>query len=312
MAAIVKAEGVSVLYPRANKQALDDVTLEVKPGDAIGIVGESGSGKSTLARVLIGITHPTDGSALLQGAEWGSIRPRDERRRRVQMIFQDPYGSLNPRLTARQTVAEVFHVWERLNRAAANKRAGELLQGVGLSEEAIDRRPQALSGGQCQRVGIARALACSPDVLIADEPTSGLDVSVQAQVLNLLATLRKSRGLSLVLISHDLGVIQHATDRCLVLYGGQVVESGPTSAVFSRPLHPYTRILVDSIPGNQGTHRARDGERISVTGCVFRGRCPQAHELCAVARPPIVRESEQDVACVLYGASSAADAVTLR
>src|SRR5262249_22680606 len=122
------------------------------------------------------------------------------------------------------------------------------------------------------------------------------------QVLNLLATLRKSRGLALVLISHDLGVIQHATDRCLVLYGGQVVESGPTSEVFRSPLHPYTRILVDSIPGNRGSRRARDGERISATGCVFRGRCPQAQERCAVARPPAVHEGEQDVACVLYGA----------
>lgn len=236
-------------YAKGAPPAAHDITLTVRAGDAVGIVGESGSGKTTIGRGLVGSLHPSAGAVLVQGRPWKSIRRRDPVRRVVQMVFQDPYASLNPMLSAVGTVAEVVRVWDGLAARPAVARAEEILAEVGLTGEVITRRPAGLSGGQRQRVGIARALACGPQVLVADEPTSALDVSVQANVLNLLLDLRASRGLALVLVSHDLSVVDYLTERAMVMYRGAVVESGPTRSLLSDPQHPYTRELIDSIPG---------------------------------------------------------------
>lgn len=236
-------------YSKDAAPAARGVNLRVCAGDAVGIVGESGSGKTTVGRGLVGSLLPSAGSVLVQGRPWKGVGRRDPVRRVVQMVFQDPYASLNPMLTPLQAVAEVFRVWERLPNAEAAARAEVVLAEVGMTGEVIRRRPAGLSGGQRQRVGIARALACSPGVLVADEPTSALDVSVQANVLNLLKDLRASRGLALVLISHDLSVVDYLTDRAFVMLNGRVVEEGETRALLHSPRHEYTRSLLASIPG---------------------------------------------------------------
>jgi ABC-type dipeptide/oligopeptide/nickel transport system ATPase subunit len=220
------------------------VSLQVRPGEAVGVAGESGSGKSTLARALAGDLAPMHGSVLVNGRVWPKVRRSDPERRSVQMIFQDPYSALNPRMTARQALSETLHVVRGLSRRDAADEAGGMLTRVGLSGAAIDARPGRLSGGQRQRVVIARAIACEPDVLIADEPTSSLDVSIQAQILDLLIDLRTERGLALVLVTHDLAVLGHMTDTCLVMQAGRVVEEGPTEQILAHPQHSYTRALV--------------------------------------------------------------------
>jgi ABC-type dipeptide/oligopeptide/nickel transport system ATPase subunit len=237
-------------YARGLPPAATGINLQVRAGDSVGIVGESGSGKTTVGRGLVGSLFPTAGSVLVQGRGWKSTRRRDPVRRVVQMVFQDPYASLNPMLSAQATVAEVFRVWDGAKAEVAAARAEQVLAEVGLSGEVIRRRPAALSGGQRQRVGIARALACEPQVLVADEPTSALDVSVQANVLNLLLDLKASRGLALVLISHDLSVVDYLTDRALVMLNGEVVEQGDTHTLLQNPSHEYTKTLISSIPGS--------------------------------------------------------------
>jgi ABC-type dipeptide/oligopeptide/nickel transport system ATPase subunit len=223
-----------------------NVSLTVPEGGAIGIVGESGSGKTTLASLLIGMLIPTTGTVTVKGRHWSTVRRRDPLRRAVQMVFQNPYTALNPRFTALQTVAEVYQVCGDTKTEAAD-RAEDLLKTVGLSGVAIGKRPGDLSGGQCQRVGIARALAADPTVIVADEPTSALDVSVQAQILNLLNDLRKERGVGLVLISHDLNVVSYLTERAIVMERGNVVEQGVTADLLHSPTHPYTQGLIASI-----------------------------------------------------------------
>ncbi|HMJ03372.1 MAG TPA: ABC transporter ATP-binding protein, partial [Conexibacter sp.] len=277
---------------------VDDVTVAVEAGEAVGIVGESGSGKTTLGRLLIGALEPTAGTVEVEGRAWSAIGRKDPTRRRVQMVFQDPYGALNPWRTPIKTVAEVIQVWDGARARAATERAEALLAEVGITEDAMRRRPHKLSGGQCQRVGIARALAADPEVLVADEPTSSLDVSVQAQILNLLRSLRERRGLALVLISHDLSIVRYATDRALVMYGGQVVEEGPTEALLVDPAHPYTRVLVDAIPGREGPAETVRNDLEVEGGCVFASQCPHVHDACLAQRPPL-RGDGQRAACVL-------------
>jgi peptide/nickel transport system ATP-binding protein len=245
-AALLSARGIEVSFPGAAEPAIQGVDLDLHEGAALGIVGETGSGKTTLARVLVGALSPTAGEVTVEGRSWRGLRRTDERRRHVQMVFQDPIGALNPYLSARRTVAEVFRAWWRLGHREANARAVALLAEVGLRGDVIERRPPGLSGGECQRVGIARALACEPTVLVADEPTSSLDVSVQAQILNLLDDLRTQRGLALLLISHDLDVVRHMTDSAIVMSRGRVVESGDTDQLLTAPQDPYTQLLVES------------------------------------------------------------------
>jgi oligopeptide/dipeptide ABC transporter ATP-binding protein len=275
---------VSVRY--GENLALCDVDLSVARGDTIGIVGESGSGKSTLARVLAGAIPPTAGTMLVDGEPWSAIPRDDPRRRRVQMVFQDPYASLNPLRSALDVVAEVHQVWNRLSRRDARSRAHEDLERVGLATALHNEKPRRLSGGQCQRVGVARALACDPEVLIADEPTSALDVSVQAQILNLIQSLQRERGLAVILVSHDLSVVRYMTATTLVMYSGEVVERGATAQLLREPRHPYTDLLLASAPGS-GREPASPNE-IAVTGaCVFSARCPRAAEKCLNDHPEL-------------------------
>jgi peptide/nickel transport system ATP-binding protein len=253
-APLLAARGVTVRFGLGDAAviAVDDVTVEVEAGQAIGIVGESGSGKTTLARVLAGLLRPQHGQVLLNGTVvFGATAadyPRAERWQ-VQMVFQDPYSSLNPRQRAWEAVAEAVQVWQRLGRRQAKQAALDLLRSIGITEEQADQYPRALSGGQRQRVSVARALAPRPRALIADEPTSAIDQSAQAQLLNILRRLQRERGLAVIFISHDLAIVRYLTSRVYVMKSGQVVESGATAAVLTAPTHPYTRLLLDSIAG---------------------------------------------------------------
>lgn len=221
-------------------------SISIAPGDAIGIAGESGSGKSTLSRALMGELEPLAGSVLVKGRPWKHVRRKDPERLLAQMVYQDPYSALNPHQTAREAVAEALAVTQNVSRRLRGNAARDLLRSVGLPESAIDAKPGRLSGGQRQRIVIARALACEPEVLIADEPTSALDVSVQAQILNLLLDLRESRGLALVVVSHDLAVLRYLTESCLVMYQGRIIERGETAQIFDHPQQAYTRELVNA------------------------------------------------------------------
>jgi peptide/nickel transport system ATP-binding protein len=301
VSSLLTARDVRFAYDRQAPLAVDAVDLSIAAGETVGIVGESGSGKTTLGRLLIGALTPTSGAVEVGGKPWAAIGRRSPVRRRVQMVFQDPYGSLNPWRSALGTVAEVIHVWDRVRGGEAERRAAALLAEVGLAEDAMQRTPRRLSGGQCQRVGIARALAADPEVLVADEPTSSLDLSVQAQILNLLRELREARGLALVLISHDLSIVRYATERAIVMYGGQVVEEGPTELLLRSPVHPYTSVLVDSIPGQEGPAETVVNSVEPNGGCVFAPRCPHLREQCLAGRPALAGEGGRAAACVLAG-----------
>lgn len=235
--------------------AVQDASVFVNPGEAVGIVGESGSGKTTLARVLVGLQLPSKGEVYLEGNRVLAARECDVLDRadrwKIQMIFQDPYTSLNPRMRAWEGVAEAVQVWQRLGRKDAREQALSLLKSVGISPEQAEAFPRALSGGQRQRISVARALAPAPMILIADEPTSSIDQSAQAQLLNVFRKLQRERGLTILFISHDLGLIRYLTSRVYVMKKGLIVEAGPTAQVFDRPEHAYTQQLIGSIPGRR-------------------------------------------------------------
>jgi peptide/nickel transport system ATP-binding protein len=253
--ALLEACDVSVRFGvgGAAFDAVSGASVSVAPGEAVGIVGESGSGKTTLARVLVGLQAPTRGSVSLHGNTVAMANTRHHFARadrwKVQMVFQDPYSSLNPRQHAWSAVAEAIGVWQHCRGPEARTRAFELLAAMGVSAAQAQQFPRALSGGQRQRISIARALAPNPLVLIADEPTSAVDQSAQAQLLNLLRRLQRDRGLAIVFISHDLGIIHYLTTRVYVMQRGVIVESGPTPSVFEQPHHPYTRQLIGSLLG---------------------------------------------------------------
>lgn len=253
-APLLEARDISVTFGGKRAHAVKAVvgaSVYVHANEAIGIVGESGSGKSTLARVLVGLQRPDSGDVLLEGRSihTGGGPYRNDERRKVQMVFQDPYGSLNPTMRVVNAVAEAVKVWHRAERGKARETAFELLRSMGISPEEAIRRPRTLSGGQRQRVNVARALAPGPSVLVADEPTSAIDQSAQAQLLNLLRQLQDSRGLAIVFISHDIGVIRYLTSRVYVMRRGEIVETGETQAVMRAPRHEYTKMLLSSVPG---------------------------------------------------------------
>jgi oligopeptide/dipeptide ABC transporter ATP-binding protein len=282
--------------PRRALVAVDGVSVHVRRGEVLGIVGESGCGKSTLARCVVRLLDPDAGSVRLQGTELLDLGRADLRtaRRRVQMIFQDPYTSLNPRLTVADAIAEAALVHGTTTREQAAAFVAETLQVVGIGASIARRRPRELSGGQRQRVAIARALAVKPDVLIADEAVSALDVSIQAQVLNLLRSLTDELGLATIFIGHQLAVIAHVSDRVAIMYLGQIVEQGPTLRVFEQPQHPYTKGLLLAHPEPGAERRAREAAIVGdipsplemPSGCRFRSRCRYAEERCK-ADPPV-------------------------
>ena len=292
----------------ATVRALDDVSISLTRGSTLGIVGESGCGKSTLARLLVGLEAPTSGTLSVQGLD-GSTRgtSRGARARGIQLVFQDPFSSLDPRMTVERTLREVLHV-HSLHADDPGARVTDLLAMVGLTPRFAARYPHELSGGQAQRVAVARALAVEPGILVLDEPTSALDVSVRAEIINLLVRIQDELQLSYLFISHDLSMVRHIADEIAVMYLGRVVESGRYDQVFASPAHPYTRALADAIPLPDPAHeRARaatssaqqEGE-VSAGGCAYAPRCAMAEDACRTAVPELVETTQgRRVACVV-------------
>jgi oligopeptide/dipeptide ABC transporter ATP-binding protein len=308
-APLVEARTLSVAFSRRRLigrtpvvRAVQEVSLALHRGEALGVVGESGSGKSTLGRLLLGLLQPSSGEAIFEGkplpgpssAEWRKLR------RRMQIVFQDPYGSLDPRRRIGSQIADGLAIHGLVPTAAQAEKVRELLALVGLDPAHAERFPHEFSGGQRQRIGIARALATGPDFLVADEPVSSLDVSIQAQILELLDRLRRELGLALLFISHDLAVVRHLCDRVVVMYLGRVMEEGPAKAVLDHPRHPYTRALVSATPRvKAGERRQRillPGDPPSPSnppsGCVFRTRCAHAVTACAERIPTLATVGE--------------------
>ena len=314
--AVSKHFPVRGLFRRGAVRALTDVTLTVASGEAVGLVGESGSGKSTLGRVMLGMLPPSAGRVAVDGQDLARAdrAQLQHLRRRMQMVFQDPYSSLDPRRRVGPQVADGLAIHGLTPRGGRDARVAALLDQVGLPPSHAARYPHEFSGGQRQRIAIARALATGPDLLVADEPVSALDVSVQAQVLALLADLRSRLGLALLFISHDLPVVRSLCDRVVVLYLGRVMEEGPVDAVFRRPLHPYTQALLSAAPSLDPTRRSArillQGEPPSPgappSGCVFRTRCTRVIPACALAVPPLEAHGEAGhrAACIRAGCGS--------
>ncbi|MEO3473561.1 oligopeptide/dipeptide ABC transporter ATP-binding protein [Roseomonas sp. CAU 1739] len=316
-APLVRGEGLTRAFHRRGgffsrgtaMMALRGVDIELRRGEAVGVVGESGCGKSTLGRLLLRLMPPTGGRVLFEDRDLAKVPAAELRalRRRMQMVFQDPYGSLDPRRTVGAQIADGMVIHGLAQGAVAQERVAALLRQVGLDPDHAKRLPHEFSGGQRQRIAVARALATQPDFIVADEPVSALDVSIQAQVVNLLADLRAELGLALVFISHDLHVVRHLCDRVVVMYLGLVMEEGPAAEIFRAPAHPYARALLAATPSlrHRGAAAAPlAGEVPSIasppSGCVFRTRCPMAQPACADAVPtlrPLPGASGRMIAC---------------
>lgn len=313
---LLEVKDLVVRYGRGRKAAaapaaVDGVSFSIAPGETVGLVGESGSGKSTIGKAILGLQKVSGGSITYQGKDITSAGAAQRRALggELRAVFQDPNSSLNPRNTVGSSLAEPLRL-RGVNAAVARQRAGDMLERVGLPRDAVDRYPSQFSGGQRQRISVARALICDPKLVVCDEAVSALDLSTQAQVLNLLADLRDERSLGYLFIAHDIAVVQFLAQRVVVLYRGQVMESGPAAAVTENPKHPFTQALVAASPvprpAEQAARReAREslGVRTGAAatpgpgGCPFRLRCPLATELCAVERPALRTVGGSDVAC---------------
>jgi len=320
--AIIKVENLKKHFPiqdplpfkksKLSVKAVDGVSFEVFRGETLGIVGESGCGKSTMARLINQLIRPSDGRVVFKGQDLASMGTKEIRasRKSIQMVFQNPYASLDPRKTIKQLIAEPLEIHKVGDGHSRERRVLELLEVVGLSSYHADRYPHEFSGGQRQRINIARALALNPDVIICDEPVSALDVSVQAQVINLLKDLQKKFDLTYIFISHDLNVVRYMCDRIAVMYLGKIVEIGTYAEIYENPLHPYTKALLSAIPKESPYDKK---ERILLkgdvpspvnppAGCHFHQRCPFAMDVCQTARPELEQhEAMQRVACHLFG-----------
>ncbi|WP_405020373.1 ABC transporter ATP-binding protein [Kitasatospora sp. NBC_00070] len=301
---LLTVEGLGMTFPgprsglgrRAGIKAVDDVSFEVRPGETLGLVGESGCGKSTTGRMLVRLLDPTAGQVAFQGKDITRTTQRELRplRRKFQMIFQDPFASLNPRQTVQQIIAAPLRAQDT-PAAEINREVRDLVQLVGLAPEHLDRYPHQFSGGQAQRIGIARALATRPELVVADEPVSALDVSIQAQIVGLMERLQRELGVAYVFIAHDLAVVKHISHRVAVMYLGRIVEIGDQREVYANPAHPYTKALLSAVPlPDPAAERSR--ERIVLlgdppspanppSGCTFHPRCPKAQQICRTERP---------------------------
>lgn len=291
-------------------RAVNDVSFDVGRGQSIGLVGESGCGKSTVARALLRLVEPDEGEILFNGQDLRQANAAELRRlrQRIQIVFQDPFASLNPRRTVRQTLSEPLYVHRLGDKKSIATRISRTLDEVGLPQSTLDRYPHEFSGGQRQRIGIARALVMDPELIVADEPVSALDVSVQAQVLQLLERLKNERNLSFLFVSHDLGVVRHFCDEVCVMYLGRIVERGNTADVLDSPLHPYSRVLRDSSPVPDPAARITlnriEGEVPAPTnlpsGCAYHPRCARAQERCKVTMPALEVVIKQRRAACFY------------
>ncbi|XZF74947.1 ABC transporter ATP-binding protein [Bacillus sp. AL-1R] len=299
--------------PKKTVKSVDGISFGIKKGETLGLVGESGSGKSTLGRTVVGLYEATTGNVLFEGKKLSELdsKGKKEFNRQVQMIFQDPNSSLNPRMKVVDIIAEGIDAYKLLKGKERKERVYELLEQVGLHREHADRYPHEFSGGQRQRIGIARALALKPSFIVADEAISALDVSVQAQVINLLKDLQKNEQLTYLFIAHDLAMVKHISDRIGVIYLGKMMELAESTALFREPLHPYTKALLSAIPVSEPKLRGTK-ERIVLsgdppsplnppTGCPFRTRCPMAMDICADKVPEWKEASKNHwVSCHLF------------
>ncbi len=325
VAPLVRVSGLKMHFPIyrgllrrqvGSVRAVDDVSFEIARGETLGLVGESGCGKSTTGRAILRLYDPTAGEIVLDGREIARLEGRALRamRPKMQMIFQDPQASLNPRMTVGSIIAEPLDEHAKLTRAARRARVMELMEAVGLSRAFANRYPHEFSGGQRQRIGIARALALSPQFIVCDEPIAALDVSIQAQVVNLLEDLQERLGLTYLFISHDLSMVRHLATRVAVMYLGRLAEIGPTEALYARPLHPYTEALISAVPSPDPAVEARR-ERIILkgdvpspanppAGCVFHTRCPKVFGRCRIEVPRLLDQGGgRRVACHLHDTS---------
>lgn len=318
---VLKVENLKVHFPVKGSifkkkqvvKAVDGISFEIYPRETFGLVGESGCGKSTTGRAIVKLYEPTSGTILYHGEDVTGIKGArlSDFRKNVQMIFQDPYASLNPRMTVGEIIREpmdIHHIFQ--TKEERESRVRELLDIVGLKPDHIRRYPHEFSGGQRQRIGIARTLALNPQFIVCDEPISALDVSIQAQVINLLEHIQKEMGISYLFIAHDLSMVKHISDRIGVMYLGNLVEIGDSDDVYHRPLHPYTQALLSAVP-IPDPRTAREKKRIVLegelpspmdtpSGCVFRTRCPNASDRCAKEKPGMVNVGKRQVACFLY------------